>query len=41
LLAEAGYADGFEMSGHFGQFAGRPGIPEMADAISSSGMTSA
>lgn len=35
LLAEAGYADGFEMSGHFGQFAGRPGIPEMADAISS------
>ena len=35
LLTEAGYADGFEMSGHFGQFAGRPGIPEMADAISS------
>ena len=35
LLAEAGYPDGFEMSGHFGQFAGRPGIPEMADAISS------
>ena len=35
LLAEAGYADGFEMSGHFGQFAGRPGIPEMADSIAS------
>ena len=35
LLAEAGYPDGFEMSGHFGQFAGRPGIPEMADAIAS------
>ena len=35
LLAEAGHGDGFEMSGHFGQFAGRPGIPEMADAISS------
>ena len=35
LLDEAGYGDGFEMSGHFGQFAGRPGIPEMADAISS------
>ena len=35
LLEEAGYGDGFEMSGHFGQFAGRPGIPEMADAISS------
>ena len=35
LLTEAGYGDGFEMSGHFGQFAGRPGIPEMADAISS------
>ena len=35
LLAEAGHSDGFEMSGHFGQFAGRPGIPEMADAISS------
>ena len=35
LLAEAGYADGFDMSGHFGQFAGRPGIPEMADAIAS------
>ena len=35
LLAAAGYGDGFEMSGHFGQFAGRPGIPEMADAISS------
>ena len=34
LLAKAGYEDGFEMSGHFGQFAGRPGIPEMADAIS-------
>ena len=35
LLEEAGYGDGFGMSGHFGQFAGRPGIPEMADAISS------
>jgi ABC-type transport system substrate-binding protein len=35
LLVEAGHGDGFEMSGHFGQFAGRPGIPEMADAISS------
>ena len=35
LLEEAGYGDGFEMSGHFGQFAGRPGIPEMADSISS------
>ena len=35
LLDEAGYGDGFDMSGHFGQFAGRPGIPEMADAISS------
>ena len=35
LLAEAGYGDGFDMSGHFGQFAGRPGIPEAADAISS------
>ena len=35
LLEEAGYGDGFKMSGHFGQFAGRPGIPEMADAISS------
>lgn len=35
LLAAAGYPDGFDMSGHFGQFAGRPGIPEMADAISS------
>ncbi len=35
LLAEAGYADGFEITGHFGQFAGRPGIPEAVDAISS------
>ncbi len=35
LLAEAGYADGFEIQGHFGQFAGRPGIPEAADAIAS------
>ena len=35
LLTEAGYGDGFDMSGHFGQFAGRPGIPEMADAIAS------
>ena len=35
LLAEAGYEDGFEIQGHFGQFAGRPGIPEAADAIAS------
>lgn len=35
LLEEAGYGDGFKMSGHFGQFAGRPGIPEMADSIAS------
>ena len=35
LLAEAGYADGFEIKGHFGQFAGRPGIPEAVDAIAS------
>ena len=35
LLAEAGYPNGFEIQGHFGQFAGRPGIPEMVDAISS------
>ena len=35
LMEEAGYGDGFKMSGHFGQFAGRPGIPEMADAIAS------
>ena len=36
LLQEAGYADGFTMKGHFGQFAGRPGIPETADFIASS-----
>jgi len=35
LLAEAGFADGFDITGHFGQFAGRPGIPEAADAIAS------
>lgn len=35
LLAEAGYGNGFEITGHFGQFAGRPGIPESADAIAS------
>ena len=35
LLAEAGYADGFSLTGHFGQFAGRPGIPEATDAIAS------
>ena len=35
LLAEAGYSDGFEITGHFGQFAGRPGIPEIVDAVSS------
>ena len=35
LLAEAGYPDGFEIEGHFGQFAGRPGIPEAVDAIAS------
>ncbi len=36
LLKEAGYANGFTMEGHFGQFAGRPGIPEAADFIASS-----
>ena len=36
LLKEAGYEKGFSMEGHFGQFAGRPGIPEAADFISSS-----
>ena len=36
LLQEAGYAQGFTMEGHFGQFAGRPGIPETADFIASS-----
>lgn len=36
LLEEAGYAKGFTMQGHFGQFAGRPGIPEAADFIASS-----
>lgn len=35
LLADAGYGKGFELTGHFGQFAGRPGIPEMADSIAS------
>ncbi len=35
LLAEAGYSDGFKITGHLGQFAGRPGIPEAADAIAS------
>ena len=35
LLAEAGYAKGFEIQGHYGQFAGRPGIPEAVDAIAS------
>ncbi len=36
LLKEAGYENGFTMEGHFGQFAGRPGIPEAADFIASS-----
>lgn len=36
LLKEAGYEKGFAMDGHFGQFAGRPGIPEAADFIASS-----
>jgi peptide/nickel transport system substrate-binding protein len=36
LLKEAGYEHGFTMTGHFGQFAGRPGIPETADFIASS-----
>ncbi len=36
LLKEAGYEKGFTMVGHFGQFAGRPGIPEAADFIASS-----
>jgi peptide/nickel transport system substrate-binding protein len=36
LLKEAGYANGFTLEGHFGQFAGRPGIPETADFIASS-----
>jgi ABC-type transport system substrate-binding protein len=36
LLKEAGYEHGFTMEGHFGQFAGRPGIPEAADFIASS-----
>ena len=35
LMVEAGYADGFEMPGHFGQFAGRPGIIETVDFIAS------
>jgi ABC-type transport system substrate-binding protein len=36
LMKEAGYPNGFTMEGHFGQFAGRPGIPEAADFIASS-----
>ena len=36
LMKEAGYEKGFTMEGHFGQFAGRPGIPEAADFIASS-----
>ncbi len=36
LLKEAGYPNGFTIVGHFGQFAGRPGIPEAADFIASS-----
>jgi len=36
LLQAAGYPKGFTMVGHFGQFAGRPGIPEAADFIASS-----
>ncbi|ETX05651.1 MAG: hypothetical protein ETSY2_21715 [Candidatus Entotheonella gemina] len=36
LMKEAGYEKGFSMKGHFGQFAGRPGIPETADFIASS-----
>ena len=36
LMKEAGYENGFSMEGHFGQFAGRPGIPEAADFIASS-----
>jgi ABC-type transport system substrate-binding protein len=36
LLKEAGYEHGFTVTGHFGQFAGRPGIPETADFIASS-----
>ncbi|MBI3328399.1 MAG: ABC transporter substrate-binding protein [Nitrospinae bacterium] len=33
LLKEAGYPDGFSITMHFGQFTGRPGIPEAIDAI--------
>jgi peptide/nickel transport system substrate-binding protein len=33
LLREAGYPDGFATTVHFGQFPGRPGIPEALDAI--------
>ena len=33
LLKDAGYPDGFSTTVHFGQFAGRPGIPEAIDAI--------
>ncbi len=36
LMKEAGYENGFTLVGHFGQFAGRPGIPEAADFIASS-----
>ena len=35
LMIEAGYPDGFKMPGHFGQFAGRPGIIEAVDFIAS------
>jgi ABC-type transport system substrate-binding protein len=35
LMIEAGYGDGFTMPGHFGQFAGRPGIIEAVDFIAS------
>ena len=35
LMVEAGYPDGFDMPGHFGQFAGRPGIIEAVDFIAS------
>jgi ABC-type transport system substrate-binding protein len=33
LLQEAGYPNGFSTTVHFGQFTGRPGIPEAIDAI--------
>jgi ABC-type transport system substrate-binding protein len=32
-LKEAGYPNGFSTTVHFGQFAGRPGIPEAIDAV--------